>query len=72
MKTYQTTITSNYDTSSQTYTESKKKINLVREISKIIQKFLDNALIFEKDFSVSADDIKELDEILLKIQSFLL
>ena len=69
MKTDQTSTSTNYDTSSQTYSQSKKKINLVREISKIVKKFLDNALIFEKDFKVSSSDIKELDEIIQKIKT---
>ena len=69
MKTDQTSTSTNYDTSSPTYSQSKKKINLVREISKIVKKFIDNALIFEKDFKVSSSDIKELDEIIQKIKT---
>ena len=50
--------------------QSKKiKTSTEDQIKRIIRKYLDNDLNYEKDFTVSSDDITELNEIIEKINT---
>ena len=75
MNTDKTDTSSYYDfstsTSRRTSVPSDKKIKTSTEeqIKRIINKYLDNDLMYERDFTVSSDDITELNEIIEKINS---
>ena len=73
MNTDKTDTSSYYDfsmsTSHKTSVPSDKKIKTSTEdqINRIIKKYLDNDLMYERDFTVSSDDITELNEIIEKL-----
>jgi hypothetical protein len=75
MNTDKTDTSSYYDfsmsTSQRTSVPSDKKIKTSTEdqINRIIKKYLDNDLMYERDFTVSSDDITELNEIIEKINT---
>ena len=75
MNTDKTDTSSYYDfsmsTSHRTSVPSDKKIKTSTEdqINRIIKKYLDNDLMYERDFTVSSDDITELNEIIEKINT---
>ena len=75
MNTDKTDTSSYYDfsmsTSRRTSVPSDKKIKTSTEdqINRIIKKYLDNDLMYERDFTVSSDDITELNEIIEKINT---